>query len=139
VLGIAFHSLIDGVIYSVTFNVSILTGTLAAIGMVFHEFPEGVVTFALLDENGWDRRKSILYALLAAALSTPLGALLSYPFIRRIEQQDLGALLALSAGVLIYVGASHLLPSIQEEKSRSAILALAAGVLVAGIVILVGG
>jgi len=47
-LGIGFHSLLDGVIYSVTFNVSIFTGIVAAIGMVLHEFPEGIVTFVLL-------------------------------------------------------------------------------------------
>lgn len=40
-LAIGFHSFIDGVIYSVTFKVSVLTGILAAIGMVLHEFPEG--------------------------------------------------------------------------------------------------
>nr|MBC8507796.1 ZIP family metal transporter [Chloroflexota bacterium] len=40
-LGIGLHSFIDGIIYSVTFNVSIFTGVLAAIGMILHEFPEG--------------------------------------------------------------------------------------------------
>jgi zinc and cadmium transporter len=40
-LGIGFHSFIDGIIYSVTFNVGIFTGVLAAIGMILHEFPEG--------------------------------------------------------------------------------------------------
>jgi zinc transporter ZupT len=48
-IGIGLHSFIDGIIYSVTFNVSIFTVVLAAIGMVFHEFPEGVVTFLLLE------------------------------------------------------------------------------------------
>jgi len=38
VLGIGFHSFIDGIIYAVTFNVSIFTGVLAAVGMVLHEF-----------------------------------------------------------------------------------------------------
>jgi ZIP family zinc transporter/zinc and cadmium transporter len=122
----------------VTFNVSILTGALAAVGMVFHEFPEGIVTFVLLDEGGLSRPKSMLYALLAAALSTPLGALLSFPFIHRFDQSTLGVLLALSGGVLLYVGGTHLLPSMQEENDRSAVLALAAGVLVAVVIILVG-
>jgi ZIP family zinc transporter len=33
-LGIGLHSFIDGVIYAVTFNVSILTGVLVAVGIV---------------------------------------------------------------------------------------------------------
>ena len=138
-LGIGFHSFIDGVIYSVTFNVSILTGLLAATGMVLHEFPEGIVTFVLLERGGFSRKKSALYAFLAAALSTPLGTLVSYPFINTIERPTLGILLAISAGALIYVGASHLLPAVERESRRYSILALAVGVLVAVLIILSKG
>jgi zinc transporter ZupT len=130
-LGIGFHSFVDGVIYSVTFNVSILTGVLAAIGMVLHEFPEGIVTFVLLERGGFSRKKSALYAFLAAAVSTPLGTLVSYPFINSIEQSTLGLLLAISAGALVYVGASHLLPAVERENKKHSIFALTAGVLVA--------
>jgi zinc and cadmium transporter len=135
-LGIGLHSFIDGVIYSVTFNVSVLTGVLAAIGMVLHEFPEGIVTFVLLERGGFSLRRSAVYAFLAAAVSTPLGAVVSYPFIERIETETLGIWLAISAGALIYVGASHLLPAVEKEKKKYSILALAAGVLVSlGIVL----
>ena len=135
-LGIGLHSLIDGVIYAVTFNVSVLTGALAAIGMVLHEFPEGIVTFVLLERGGFKRRRAVAYAFLAAAISTPVGTLVSYPFINTIERSTLGLLLAVSAGALVYVGASHLLPEVEKENRRHTILALAAGVLVAvGIVV----
>ena len=135
-LGIGFHSFVDGVIYSVTFNVSILTGVLAAIGMVLHEFPEGIVTFVLLERGGFSRRKSALYAFLAAAVSTPLGTLVSYPFINTIKRSTLGILLAISAGALVYVGASHLLPAVERENRKHSIFALAAGVLVAVFIVL---
>ncbi|MGC9358302.1 MAG: ZIP family metal transporter [Anaerolineae bacterium] len=135
-LGIGFHSFIDGVIYSVTFNVSVLTGVLAALGMVLHEFPEGIVTFVLLERGGFGRRRSALYAFLAAALSTPLGTLVSYPFVNRIDPPTLGIWLAISAGALVYVGASHLLPAVERERKRYSVVALVAGVLVAlGIVL----
>ena len=134
-IGIGLHSFIDGVIYSVAFNVSIFTGMLAAIGMILHEFPEGIVTFVLLERGGFSRRKSVVYAFLAAAVSTPLGTLVSYPFINRIAPPTLGILLAVSAGALVYVGASHLLPAVEKENKRYSILALAAGVLVAVIIV----
>jgi zinc transporter ZupT len=58
--------------------------------------------------------------------------LVSFPIISRIDQSVLAALLALSAGVLIYVGArSHLLPMAEREPRRYNLLALGAGVLVA--------
>jgi zinc and cadmium transporter len=135
-IGIGLHSFVDGIIYSVTFNVSIYTGVLAAIGMVLHEFPEGIVTFVLLGRGGFSRRKSVAYAFLAAAISTPLGTLVSYPFISSIERSTLGVLLALSAGALVYVGATHLLPAVESENKRHTLLALAAGVLVAVFIVM---
>lgn len=138
-LGIGIHSFIDGVIYAVTFNVSIFTGILAAIGMVLHEFPEGIVTFLLLERAGFDRRRSAMYSFLAAAISTPLGTLVSYPFINRIERSTLGILLAASAGALVYVGATHLLPAVGKENKRYSILALVAGILVAVIIVISKG
>jgi len=135
-LGIGLHSLVDGIIYSVTFNVSVFTGVLAAIGMVLHEFPEGIVTFVLLERGGFSRRQSALYAFWAAAISTPLGTLVSYPFVRNIKRSTLGILLALSAGALVYVGASHLLPTVERENRRYSLLALAAGVLIAVVIVM---
>lgn len=130
-LGIGLHSFIDGIIFAVTFNVSILTGVLAATGMVLHEFPEGIVTFVMLERGGFSRRQSVLYAFLAAAISTPLGTVISLPFVSRISSSALGAMLAFSAGVLIYVGATHLLPAVEKENRRFSLLALLTGILVA--------
>ena len=96
-----------------------------------HEFPEGVFTYVLLRKGGLAERASFGAAVLAAALTTPLGMLVSFPIISRIDQSVLAALLALSAGVLIYVGASHLLPTAEREPRRYNLLALGAGVLVA--------
>jgi len=135
-VGIGFHSFLDGVIYSVTFNVSIFTGVLAAIGMVLHEFPEGIVTFLLLERGGFSKKKSAIFAFLAAAISTPLGALVSYPFINRITKPTLGLLLAVAAGALVYVGASHLLPEVERENRRYSVISLAVGVLVAVLIVL---
>ena len=138
-LGVGLHSFLDGVIYSVTFSVSIFTGILAAIGMVLHEFPEGIVTFLLLERGGFPRRTAARYAFLAAAVSTPIGTLVSFPFIERIETSALGNLLAFSAGALIYVGASHLLPAVEKEKKKYSVISMGVGILVAIIIVLSKG
>lgn len=130
-IGIGFHSFLDGVVYSISFSVSLLTGALVALGMVLHEFPEGIVTYTLLMRSGFSSRRSFALAFLAAALTTPVGTLVSYPFISQIDAPLLGALLALSAGALIYVGATHLLPRAETEPRRFSLAALAAGVVVA--------
>ncbi|MBN1831268.1 MAG: ZIP family metal transporter [Deltaproteobacteria bacterium] len=134
-LGIGFHSFIDGFIYSITFTVSIFTGILTATGMVLHEFPEGIITYLLLIRGGFKERTSLFLAFLTAALTTPLGMVVSYPFISRIEEPLLGTLLSFSAGALIYVGATHLLPQAETEPKRYSLFALGAGILVAIVII----
>lgn len=135
-LGIAFHSFIDGTIYSITFTISIFTGVLSAIGMVLHEFPEGIVTYLLLIRGGFAERTALILAFLAAGLTTPLGMLLSYPFVSKIDASILGALLSLSAGALVYVGATHLLPITEREPRKFSLIALGTGILVAIVIIL---
>jgi len=134
--GIGFHSFIDGFIYSITFTVSIFTGVLTATGMVLHEFPEGIITYLLLIRGGFKKKTSLLLAFLAAALTTPLGMLVSFPYITRIDEPILGALLAFSAGALVYVGATHLLPQAEKEHKRYSLLSLGAGILVAVVIII---
>jgi zinc and cadmium transporter len=135
-LGIGFHSFIDGFIYSVAFTVSLLTGYLATAGMVLHEFPEGIITYLLLVRGGISERKAMYLSFLAAAATTPLGMLTAWPLVNAIEPATLGALLALSAGALVYVGATHLLPRAEQERKRYSLVALGGGVLVAVFVVL---
>jgi zinc transporter ZupT len=73
--------------------------------------------------------------LLAAALSTPLGSLLSYPFVDQVGRSMLGLFLALSAGALVYVGATHLLPQVEQKRKRFSVVTLAVGALVGVLII----
>jgi len=134
-IGIGIHSFIDGFIYSIAFSVSTLTGALTVIGMIFHELPEGIITYLLLLKGGFDEKKALLLAFIAAALTTPLGMIVSYPIISHIDKSLLGILLSLSAGALVYVGATHLLPQAEKEDAKYSILALVAGIAVAIVII----
>jgi zinc transporter ZupT len=138
-VGIGFHSFVDGFIYSIAFTVSIFTGYLATIGMVLHELPEGIITYLFLVRGGFSDRSALLLAFPAAAVTTPLGMLVSYPLISAIDPLTLGALLALSAGALVYVGAIHLLPRAEQERKRFSLVALTGGVLIAVIIVLSEG
>ena len=129
--GLSFHSLLDGVVYSITFSASPLAGLLVAAGMIAHEFPEGVVTYALLRCAEIAAPRAMLLAFLAAGLSTPLGTALSWSFVSGLSPQSLGVMLALAAGALFYVGATHLLPQAEREQPPFGFLALLAGLAVA--------
>jgi len=126
--GIGIHSFVDGIIYTTTFSVSVLTGFLAGTGLVIHEFAEGIITYLVLLKAGVEEKKAMLYAFLIAALTTPLGALLAYPFISRLGQSNLGLMLGFVVGVLLYISASHLLPEAREHEKKHSILAFLAGI-----------
>lgn len=130
-VALGFHSLLDGLVYSIGFNVSTLTGLAVATGMIAHEFPEGVVIYALLRCSGFSARRSTLLAFAAAGLTTPLGTVLSYSLVAHLPDPALGLLLAGSGGALIYVGATHLLPQTAQAGRKPSLAALASGFLVA--------
>ncbi len=134
--GIGLHSLLDGIIYTVTFNVSVFTGVMAGLGLVVHEFAEGVITFSVLVQGGVSHRKAFLYAFFVASLTTPLGAFLAFPFVSTLSSQILGLALGFVVGVLIYVSASHILPEATIHEKRHSYVAFLAGIAVAILILL---
>ena len=135
--GILLHSLLDGVIYTVTFSVSTLTGVLTGLGLVAHEFAEGVITFTVLLKSGISSKKAALFAFFAAGLTTPIGALVAYPIISRISTSRLGLALGFVSGVLIYISAAHLLPEAGEHEKHHSSLSFALGVVLALVLLVI--
>lgn len=129
--GIGIHSFVDGIIYAVAFSNSTTTGILAGIGLVVHEFAEGAITFTALVKAGVGNRKAILYAFLVAALTTPLGAFIAYPFVAGLNDAVLGLALGFAVGVLIYISAAHLLPEAEEHGKEHSYLAFLCGITLA--------
>ncbi|MFN2396696.1 MAG: ZIP family metal transporter, partial [Bacteroidales bacterium] len=91
--GIGIHSFIDGIIYTLTFSISILTGLLAATGLVIHEFAEGIITYTLFLKGGLKEKTAMFYAFLVSGLTTPLGAFIAYPLVNKLSQSNMGLLL----------------------------------------------
>lgn len=134
-IAIGLHSLVDGFIFAVTFAVSTYTGILSAVGMVLHEFPEGVVTYLFLLKGGFSKKQSLAIAFFAAGLTTPLGAITAFPFVSSLGREPLGTLLGLTSGALVYVGATHLLPQTEREPKKFSLLAMLTGVVVAILIV----
>ncbi|MCJ7450844.1 MAG: ZIP family metal transporter [Candidatus Nanohaloarchaeota archaeon QJJ-9] len=134
--GIGIHSFIDGIVYTVTFQASVLIGILAGLGMVIHEFAEGVITYLVLTKGGISKRTSILYSFLIAGLTTPIGAFIVYPLVSTIKDTTLGLMLGFASGVLLYVSSSHLLPEAREHEEEHSSIALLAGVGLALMIVL---
>lgn len=131
ILAIAIHSFIDGIIYAVTFAASFASGVYAALALILHEFPEGVIAFAILRKSGVGNRAAFAWAFLAAAATTPLGVIVSSPVMYTLGDDRIGQLYALSAGLLLYVATGPLLAPARDERPVRGLGAIATGVGVA--------
>ena len=127
--GLFFHSLLDGIIIGVGFEVDPKVGIITSLGVSLHELPEGATTFSLLINS--IKEKTALTLSIAVALATPLGALISLTFIRGLSESMVGVLLAMAGGSFLYIGASDLIPETHEEKGF-----LNAGFLLLGVILL---
>lgn len=129
--GIGVHSFLDGLTYSVAFEAGHVSGWTVAAGMILHELPEGLISYVLLVRGGLAPTRAAWVAWLVAGLTTPAGAVVALPVLATLEAGLRSVLVAISGGVLLFVGATHLLPQIEHDRSRWGFLAFAVGVAVA--------
>ncbi len=121
VAGIAFHSFVDGFEYPILFEHDVFSGAIATSGLILHELAEGMVVFALLRKARMRTVAAVAVALIAAALTTPVGALVSLTFATSLSDEAIGMLMSVAAGALLYVGAQHLPQHIRYRRRRSVI------------------
>jgi zinc transporter ZupT len=125
--GIGIHSFIDGVIYTVTFSISITVGFWPRRDWSFTNLPKGSLPTPFFKGRG-EKKRAMFYAFLVAGLTTPLGAFVAYPLINRLSESSLGLMLGFVAGVLIYISAAHLLPEARGEEKKHSGYAFLSGV-----------
>ena len=128
---IALHSFLDGIEYGVLFDHDGYTGLIASLGLIAHEFAEGVILFAVLRTAGLRTATALIGAFVGAAVTTPLGALASQPLLDSLSAEGMGLLLAGAAGALLYVGATHLPIHLAQGGRRGLISVYLIGVGVA--------
>jgi zinc and cadmium transporter len=115
VLGLGFHNLVDGFTVAASAEVSSATGAGVATGVLVHQLPVGV-SFAAVLLALRTPRAVVVRTAVALGLLIPAGAVLvvALPALGGVA---LGALLGAASGALVYIGAGHLLPEIQAERS----------------------
>ena len=118
IIALAAHSFLDGAIYAASFQEEAFTGWLATGGLLFHEFPEGVIAYALLAQAGLPRPRAVALAITGAALTTIAGTIGAQFLFSMSLHPPIGALLGSAAGALIYVLIVHLIPHAAATPNR---------------------
>lgn len=131
-LGDVLHNFIDGLIIAASFLVDFKLGITTSLAVLFHELPQEMGEFAILLHAKFSRMKIILYSL-AAQMTAVLGALVGFFYLPLFE--NLGAILAFTAGGFIYIASTDLLPETHREKSPIKSL-VQVGLLILGILVI---
>jgi ZIP family zinc transporter/zinc and cadmium transporter len=122
-LGLALHTLFDGISIGSGFLIDPQLGLLIAIAVFLHKIPEGFTVASIMVAAGRTRREAVLAAAFLGAV-TVLGALTT-----TLWSGSVRVALPVSAGAAIYVAASDLIPAVNEAKGIKKPLGVFAGVL----------
>lgn len=137
IIGDTIHNFIDGVTIAASYLVSPGLGLITALSTFLHEIPHEIGDFGILLKAEWKKLK-ILSINFLSALSTVVGALFVYIY---NENEILhGTLMAISAGIFLYLGTVDFLPRIEADsknKLKSILPLLFGAVVIATIMFLV--
>lgn len=103
----SFHSLLDGMIIGLAFQVSTAVGIIVAVAVITHSFSDGINTVNMIFKNNGNKKEAFRW-LLVDSIAPVLGIFTTLFF--TLPGAVLGIILALFAGFFLYVGASDLLP-----------------------------
>jgi zinc transporter ZupT len=121
---LGLHSFADGLAIGLAFGLNAETGVLVLLAVVSHDFADGINAVTFIVRQGGSRESAIRWLSLVA-LAPLLGALVGTAV--DISEYALGHLLALYAGIFLYIGASDLLPEAHQHSSVRRMVVTIAG------------
>lgn len=133
VVGDTLHNALDGVAIAAAFLVSVPTGIVTTIAVAAHEIPQEIGDFGLLLSKGMARKKVLLVNIMSA-LATTAAAVITFA-LGSTEKLPIGILLGVSAGFLLYIALSDVIPDIHENASKKRLLDIQPVLLILGIVV----
>ena len=108
--GLMIHAFFDGVSIASGLEVGTAVGLLIFLAVFLHKLPEGFTVGSIMLAAGRGRRAA------RGAAGALGGATLAGILVAGLSQGLLGVRLAVSAGVLLYVAATDLIPEVNRER-----------------------
>ncbi len=115
-VGLFVHAFFDGLTISVGLQYDFFLGVLVFVAVLLHKFPEGLTVGSIMLTAGYPR-KTVFYAAVGIGVATVLGASSTF-LLENVGAELLGFAFAFSAGTMVYVGASDLIPEVNKTENR---------------------
>ena len=128
VSGLFVHAFFDGAAIAASFAINPSVATMVCFAVLLHKLPEGSSLTSILGAAGGSNRVILSAAAVSGFLTFGGGVVAWF-----IGMKDPGwsyALLGLSAGTFLFIGASNLIPSTEKSGSPWAICSVLSGVLI---------
>ncbi len=135
IIGDTVHNGLDGIAIAAAFLISVPTGIVTTIAVAAHEIPQEIGDFGLLLSKGM-RRRQVLMVNVLSALATTFMAVITFA-LGSADKLPIGILLGVSAGLLLYIAMSDIIPDLHERSAKKRLfdwqpLLLIIGILVVG-------
>lgn len=106
-LALVVHSFLDGFGIGLAFKISPAIGAVVAAAVLTHDFSDGInIVNMVVKDNG--SRKTAIRWLIAGSLAPAFGVAVTY--LVSVSESVLGLILAVFAGLFLYLSASDLVP-----------------------------
>lgn len=132
-VGDTVHNALDGVAIAAAFLISVPTGIITTFAVAAHEIPQEIGDFGLLLSKGVSRRKVLIFNMFSA-LATTAAALVTFT-LGSEDKLPIGAIIGVSAGFLLYIALSDIIPDIHEKSSNKKLFEVQPLLLILGVVV----
>lgn len=136
IVGDIMHNALDGVAIAAAFLISVPTGIVTTIAVAAHEIPQEIGDFGILLHKGM-RRRNVLLVNVFSALSTTITAVITFA-LGSNSNLPIGFLLGISAGFLLYIALSDIIPTIHEKTSNKRLFELQPFLMILGALLVAG-
>lgn len=117
-IALVLHNIIEGMALFGTTTESVKLGILLGIGIGLHNIPMGIIIASTFLEANKSKKKTFLISF-GLALSTLVGGLIMFILRNQlISETIIGILVAITAGMLIYISIFELLPQIVKSNNK---------------------
>lgn len=124
------HNALDGIAIAAAFLISVPTGIVTTIAVAAHEIPQEIGDFGLLLAKGMSRGR-VLFWNVISSLATTIMAVIAFG-LGSSDKLPIGWLLGISAGFLLYIAMSDIIPTVHQTSKDKKLLNVQPFLLILG-------
>lgn len=136
-LGLLIHNFPEGMAVFLSSFSNLKFGILLAVAIAIHNIPEGIAVAAPIYHATQNKSKAIKYAFISG-IAEPIGAIISFILFKPyLNETFLSYIFAIVAGIMVYISFDELLPAcFRDQQEHHSIVGIIIGMVVVSVSLL---